>query len=154
MKGKVKINNYDEINKYIGSQIKFRRNSLGVTQEELSSYLGVTFQQIQKYENGKNRVSAGSLMLISQFLNVSIAYFFEKYNADSNVKSIEQNNRDFKNFTKLYNQNDNEKIRKLAIETSKLILNCFRKNEKQNLHATIPENRTDIKQTKMSKAIN
>ena len=65
MKGKVKINNYDEINEYIGNQIKFRRRSLGITQEELSSYLGVTFQQIQKYENGKNRVSAGSLLLIS-----------------------------------------------------------------------------------------
>jgi len=130
-------------NEYIGNQIKLRRRSLGITQEELSAYLGVAFQQIQKYENGKNRVSAGSLLLISQFLNINIAYFFEKYTANSSEKSIKQNNRDFKNFTKLYNQNDNEKIRKLTIEISKMILNCFRKNEKQNLCKTIHKNRRD-----------
>jgi len=102
MKCKVSIYNYNEINEYIGNQIKFRRRSLGITQEELSSYLGVTFQQIQKYENGKNRVSAGSLLLISQCLNISIAYFFEKYTVNSGAKSIEENSRDFKNFKKVY----------------------------------------------------
>ena len=129
MKGKVNIENYDEINEYIGNRIKLRRCSLGITQEELSSYLGITFQQIQKYENGKNRVSAGSLLLIAQFLNINIGYFFEKYSAVPNVKFTEKNNKDFQNFIKLYNRNDDEKIKELALETSRLILKFFQKDK-------------------------
>ncbi len=54
-----------------------RRRMLGVSQERLAEALGLTFQQVQKYERGANRVSASKLYDIARFLSVPIAYFFE-----------------------------------------------------------------------------
>jgi transcriptional regulator with XRE-family HTH domain len=71
-----------ELDKYIGSRVKFRRSILGISQEKLGTYLGVTFQQIQKYEKGTNRISSGVLYNISKILDVDFSYFVEGYNAD------------------------------------------------------------------------
>lgn len=54
-----------------------RRIMLGVSQEKLGTALGITFQQVQKYENGTNRVSASRMQSISQVLEVSVSFFFE-----------------------------------------------------------------------------
>lgn len=62
---------------HVGARIRLRRKMIGVTQEQLSDALGLTFQQVQKYENGANRVSASKLWDIARKLEVSIAYFFE-----------------------------------------------------------------------------
>lgn len=62
---------------HVGSRIRLRRNMLGMSQEKLGEMLGITFQQIQKYEKGTNRVGASRLQAISSFLNVPVAYFFE-----------------------------------------------------------------------------
>jgi transcriptional regulator with XRE-family HTH domain len=62
---------------YVGSRVRTRRLMLGLTQMQLADALGVAFQQVQKYENGKNRVSASRLQHISSFLRVPIAFFFE-----------------------------------------------------------------------------
>lgn len=62
---------------HVGSRIRLRRNMLGLSQEKLGEMLGITFQQIQKYEKGVNRVGASRLQAISSFLNVPVAYFFE-----------------------------------------------------------------------------
>jgi transcriptional regulator with XRE-family HTH domain len=62
---------------YVGSRIRIRRTLLGLSQEQLGSYLGLTFQQIQKYEKGSNRVGASRLFEISRVLNVSIPYFYD-----------------------------------------------------------------------------
>ncbi|WP_375634419.1 MULTISPECIES: helix-turn-helix domain-containing protein [unclassified Bartonella] len=61
---------------FIGKKIRLRRKMLKMSQKTLGQHLGVTFQQIQKYENGLNRVSAGRLMEISDILNVPIAFFY------------------------------------------------------------------------------
>ncbi|WP_375658674.1 helix-turn-helix domain-containing protein [Bartonella sp. MR30HLJHH] len=60
----------------IGKRIRHRRISMGLSQKELGSYLGVSFQQIQKYEKGLNRVSAGCLLEIAQKLDVPISFFY------------------------------------------------------------------------------
>jgi transcriptional regulator with XRE-family HTH domain len=60
---------------YIGRRVKLRRTALGMSQEKLGSHLGVTFQQIQKYEKGINRISASTLFHISCLLNVDMLYF-------------------------------------------------------------------------------
>ncbi|MEQ1610308.1 MAG: helix-turn-helix transcriptional regulator [Hyphomonadaceae bacterium] len=65
------------IDQAAGERICKRRKSLELSQEELASRLGVTYQQLQKYENGKNRVSAGRLYDIATVLKTSIAYFYE-----------------------------------------------------------------------------
>jgi len=62
---------------HVGSRIRLRRNMLGMSQEKLGENLGITFQQIQKYEKGTNRVGASRLQAISGVLSVPVAYFFE-----------------------------------------------------------------------------
>ncbi|WP_330169157.1 helix-turn-helix transcriptional regulator [Bartonella grahamii] len=60
----------------IGKRIRHRRIAMGVSQKELGSYLGVSFQQIPKYEKGFNRVSAGCLLKIANILDVPVNFFY------------------------------------------------------------------------------
>lgn len=62
---------------HVGGRIRLRRNMLGMSQEKLGEHLGITFQQIQKYEKGTNRVGASRLQAISSILEAPVAYFFE-----------------------------------------------------------------------------
>ncbi len=65
------------IDKHVGSRVRMRRMMLGMSQEKLGEGLGITFQQVQKYEKGTNRISASRLHLISHILQVPVAFFFE-----------------------------------------------------------------------------
>jgi transcriptional regulator with XRE-family HTH domain len=65
------------VDKHVGSRIRMRRLMLGMSQEKLGNGLGLTFQQVQKYEKGTNRIGAGRLQLISQLLQVPLPFFFE-----------------------------------------------------------------------------
>lgn len=62
---------------HVGSRLRLRRNMLGISQEKLGESLGITFQQIQKYEKGTNRVGASRLQAISSILGVPVSFFFE-----------------------------------------------------------------------------
>ena len=62
---------------HVGSRIRLRRTMLGMSQEKLGESLGITFQQIQKYEKGTNRVGASRLQNISAILNVPVSFLFE-----------------------------------------------------------------------------
>lgn len=62
---------------HVGSRIRMRRNMLGMSQEKLGENLGITFQQIQKYEKGTNRVGASRLQAISDILGVPVSFLFE-----------------------------------------------------------------------------
>lgn len=62
---------------HVGSRIRLRRNMLGMSQEKLGENLGITFQQIQKYEKGTNRVGASRLQAIAAILSVPVSFFFE-----------------------------------------------------------------------------
>lgn len=64
------------IDKEIGSRVRMRRISIGMSQEKLGDMLGLTFQQVQKYEKGTNRISVGRLVDIAQILGVDIHFFF------------------------------------------------------------------------------
>ena len=66
------------IDVHVGKRIRMRRQLLGLNQEALASVLGLTFQQVQKYENGSNRVSASRLSTIGDFLRVPISFFFDE----------------------------------------------------------------------------
>ena len=63
---------------YVGEKLKERRKLLGLSQTELADMLGISFQQIQKYEKGKNRISASRLVDLSNVLDVNITYFFNE----------------------------------------------------------------------------
>ena len=62
---------------HVGGRVRMRRKMLGVSQERLAEALGLTFQQVQKYERGANRVSASKLYEIARFLGAPVSYFFE-----------------------------------------------------------------------------
>lgn len=72
---KTKATNCD---KKIGEVLKFLRKLKGVSQASIAKQIGVSFQQVQKYENGKNRISASNLYKICQILEVNIAEFYEQ----------------------------------------------------------------------------
>jgi transcriptional regulator with XRE-family HTH domain len=63
------------IDQHVGYRLRMRRKMLGLTQKALAHALALTFQQVQKYENGKNRISAGRLQQLSQILKVPVAFF-------------------------------------------------------------------------------
>ncbi len=67
----------NQIDKHIGSRVRARRIMLGMSQEKLAGALGLTFQQVQKYEKGVNRIGASRLLHIAGILDVSIDFFFE-----------------------------------------------------------------------------
>jgi transcriptional regulator with XRE-family HTH domain len=66
------------IDLHVGQRVRLRRMQVGLSQEKLGEALGVTFQQIQKYEKGSNRISASRLQGIADLLDVPVAYFFAK----------------------------------------------------------------------------
>ena len=76
-KKKGRANSIDE---NVGLQLKQRRALLGMSQEKLAEQVGITFQQIQKYENGANRVSASRLYEFSKVLDIPVSFFFENSN--------------------------------------------------------------------------
>jgi transcriptional regulator with XRE-family HTH domain len=67
----------NQIDKHIGSRVRARRIMLGMSQERLAGALGLTFQQVQKYEKGVNRIGASRLLQIAGILDVGIEFFFE-----------------------------------------------------------------------------
>ncbi len=67
----------NQIDKHIGTRVRARRVMLGMSQEKLADALGLTFQQVQKYEKGVNRIGASRLLHIAGILDVSIEFFFE-----------------------------------------------------------------------------
>lgn len=71
----------DETDAHIGSRIRQRRKALGLSQQALGSAIGVSFQQLQKYENGTNRCSGSKLAGLAEQLQVPVQYFFPKVGA-------------------------------------------------------------------------
>ncbi len=75
------------IDVHVGARLRVRRTLLGMSQTKLGDAIGVTFQQVQKYENGANRISASRLFDLSRVLDVPIEYFFGDMPADVTAKS-------------------------------------------------------------------
>jgi transcriptional regulator with XRE-family HTH domain len=80
-----KVEHIEQIDRYIGSRIQELRLAHGMSRQDLGDLIEVTHQQLQKYEIGVNRVSAGRLALIAKYLNTSVATFYE--GLDFNLKA-------------------------------------------------------------------
>lgn len=72
-----------QIDAHVGRRMRERREALGISQGRLGRHLGLTFSQVQKYEKGSNRIGAGRLYQIADFLGVSPSYFFEAVGGES-----------------------------------------------------------------------
>ncbi len=70
------------IDKHVGARVRMRRIMVGMSQEKLGEALGITFQQIQKYEKGTNRIGASRLQAAARILAVPVNYFFEGASED------------------------------------------------------------------------
>jgi transcriptional regulator with XRE-family HTH domain len=70
--------NPDPVDIHVGARLRMRRNLVGLSQEQLGKSLGLTFQQIQKYERGINRMGSSRLFQMSKVLSVPVAYFFDE----------------------------------------------------------------------------
>jgi len=77
------IDGPDPIDIHVGQRMRLRRTMLGKSQDQMARALGVSFQQVQKYERGTNRISASRLFDVSRFLNVPVSYFFEDLTEDA-----------------------------------------------------------------------
>jgi len=113
-----------DINSFIGKQIRSLRRKLNLSQSELGDKIGLSFQQIQKYEKGVNKISASTLYMISVKLNTPITYFFgqpAEENLTEGLLCIEEDTQEFR-----YEVDTTEKI---LIETFNVIKNKKNKNQ-------------------------
>ena len=105
----------ENFNKHLGSKLKLRRLSLGLTQTKVAKAINVTFQQIQKYEKGTNGVSSIRLLQLSNYLKVPISYFFEDFSEYLiNVEKAKESptNVNYNFLVKLYNElTEDQKIK-------------------------------------------
>jgi len=79
-----------EVDRLVGDRIRRRRILMGLTQDQLGESLGISYQQIQKYETGANRVSAGRLYLIGERLEVAPGWFFDPAKSDASSDDFEE----------------------------------------------------------------
>lgn len=75
---------------HVGARVRMRRKFLGMSQEGLAETIDLTFQQVQKYERGSNRISASKLFEIGRALKTPVAYFFEGYGASEPVEGFSE----------------------------------------------------------------
>lgn len=66
-----------DVDAHVGKRLKLRRTMMGLSQEAVAKAVGITFQQVQKYEKGANAMNANRLFEFARFMNVPVAYFFE-----------------------------------------------------------------------------
>jgi transcriptional regulator with XRE-family HTH domain len=78
------------IDRYVGARTRERRMMLGLRQQQLAELIGVSFQQVYKYEQGTNRISAGRLYQIAQALGTDVRYFFEGIGGDAPFRPTQQ----------------------------------------------------------------
>ena len=83
MRGRRRSQRQNYVDAHIGSRVRLRRTLLGLSQERLGVALGLSFQQVQKYERGANRIGASRLYDLSRVLEVPVAYFFEEITPES-----------------------------------------------------------------------
>lgn len=89
-----RVTNNNSVDMHVGKRVRLRRTLLGLSQEQLGDALNLTFQQVQRYERGTNRISASRLWDISQILDTSISYFFEDMSPQTKLGSPRKVNRE------------------------------------------------------------
>lgn len=93
------------VDRHVGKQIKWHRTKKGYSQDELSTVLGISYQQLHKYENGSNSVSAGRLADMAKALNIHVTTFFEGLDdVDQSDSQGDSPNRENLLLAKYYNQ--------------------------------------------------
>jgi transcriptional regulator with XRE-family HTH domain len=87
--GRPKTGKPNPIDVHVGSRVRLRRTLLGMSQEKLGEAIGLTFQQVQKYERGANRIGASRLFDLSRVLDVPVSFFFDDMPAEAASAPVE-----------------------------------------------------------------
>lgn len=87
--GRPKIGKPNPIDVHVGSRVRLRRTLLGMSQEKLGEAIGLTFQQVQKYERGANRIGASRLFDLSRVLDVPVSFFFDDMPEDAAAAPVD-----------------------------------------------------------------
>ena len=82
-----RVTNNNAVDVHVGRRVRLRRTLLGMSQEQLGEALNITFQQVQKYERGSNRISSSRLWDIAQILDVPVSFFFDDMSDDTDAQS-------------------------------------------------------------------
>ncbi|HVI87775.1 MAG TPA: helix-turn-helix domain-containing protein [Dongiaceae bacterium] len=134
------------IDVHVGSRIRLRRTLLGMSQEKLGEAIGLTFQQVQKYERGANRVGSSRLFDLARVLDVPVAYFFEDMSVSTQEKSPSKlmgvatlpepeyepdpmAKRETLELVRAYYKITDQQVRKRIFELTKSIAKTFREDE-------------------------
>ena len=119
----------NDVDAHVGARLRQRRMLLGISQEQLAEMLGLTFQQVQKYERGTNRVSASRLFQLARALDTPITWFFEDMEADrasarektEGEESDPMSRRETLELVRVYSRIDDRKVRKKLYEMAKAL---------------------------------
>ncbi len=125
----------DLIDAHVGSRVRMRRTLMGLSQKSLASELAVTFQQVQKYEEGSNRIAAGRLARIGHILDVSPAWFFDDLPDILMVEEDRQN----ENLTTQRHSADEQLMRRETLELVRYMSRIKRTSTRQMLEDLIYE---------------
>jgi transcriptional regulator with XRE-family HTH domain len=121
----------DPVDLHVGKAVKERRMSLGLSQSEIGKVLGLTFQQVQKYEKASNRISASKLYALASVLKVPVYYFFQGLDASAVPGFAEppadydvdvEAQRDLREMSRLLSRIDNPAARRQLLDLAKTLV--------------------------------
>ncbi len=113
-----------KINDVIGQRLRLRRTIMGLSQEAIAKAVGITFQQVQKYEKGANALNANRLYEFAQLMHVPVAYFFEEMEKPmrvNNSRGLPAPDRESLEVMKAFKNIKNRKIRKCLADLTRSI---------------------------------
>ena len=106
-----------EVDRLVGDRIRRRRILMGLTQDQLGEALGISYQQVQKYETGANRVSAGRLYLIASRLEVSPGWFFDPVKSDASSSDFDDlgSSRQLMDFVRSFSKIEDDRLKAVLV---------------------------------------
>ena len=110
------------IDKEIGARVRLRRNQIGMSQEKLADALGITFQQVQKYEKGTNRISVSRLDQSATAVDVRIGFFLPSADAEEKSAGRAPNEKDSYELIDLFNQLESKPLRRAIVSLTRASL--------------------------------
>jgi transcriptional regulator with XRE-family HTH domain len=125
-----------EIDAHVGRRLRLRRTILGMKQEELADAVGVTYQQIQKYERGDTRLSIGRLFDIGLVLGVPIEWFLDGLDDNAPVRcnlATMLSSKDTAELVRLFSRVENPKVRRQFIDLARVLANASEETSQEPL---------------------
>jgi transcriptional regulator with XRE-family HTH domain len=109
------------VDRLVGARLKERRTMLGLSQDDLAQRIGITYQQLHKYENAVNRISASRLFLCAQELNAPIDYFFDDLSGPLAAEERRPRHRRSLSFSRAFNEISEAHLQRALVELAKVL---------------------------------